>query len=145
MVKFLKIQEKIITDIEKYGWHSIHVLGDDIGEKYSYTIGLTETFNHSEIAISGVNADTCSQIFEEIVETLQDGFVYEINKEYDNILEGYNCIFKVVDVSKYDELFGQSQGYYKEKKYTVIQLFYPDKTNKFPWDDGYTLTIQEVL
>jgi hypothetical protein len=141
----MKSKDKIIADIKKYGWHTIHVLEDEIGGKYSYTIGLSESFDHPEIVISGLNPDTCSMIFEGIVETIKENFRYEINKRYNDILEGYDCIFKSIDINKYDNLFGRSQVYYGEKDYKVLQLFYPDENGNFPWDDGYSLKIQEVL
>lgn len=145
IIDLMKPEEKIINDIQKYGWHTIHILEDERGEKYSYTIGLTDSFNHPEIAISGLNPDTCSQIFDGIVESIKQGFEYVIDQEYDDILEGCNCIFKLIDSSRYDDLFGRSIEYYKGKTFNVFQLFYPDKDNNFPWDNEYSLTIQEVL
>ncbi|WP_158237927.1 DUF4262 domain-containing protein [Emticicia sp. TH156] len=141
----MKPKEKIINDIQKYGWHVVHILDDDRGEKYSYTIGLTDSFKHPEIAISGLKPDICSLIFEGIVETIKDGFEYKVNKEYDDILEGYNCIFRQISDNKYDNLFGKATEYYKEKAFNVYQLFYPDNENNFPWDNEYSLTIQELL
>ena len=54
----MKSEEKINSDIKKFGWHVIHVLGNFEGQEYSYTIGLTETFGHPEIVISGLKSDT---------------------------------------------------------------------------------------
>ncbi len=74
-------KEKIEADIKKYGWHCIHILADESGEKYTYTIGLTKSFNHPEMAISGLEYDISAEVFQWIVESIQEGVTYEVNKK----------------------------------------------------------------
>ncbi len=145
IINKMKPEQKILKDIKEYGWHVIHVLENEEGQKYSYTIGLAETFGHSEIAISGLPPDTCKMIFSEIVESIKSKTTFTEDIEYDNILDGYNCIFKIIDTKKFSELFGKAEWYYKTSKYSVLQLFYPDKQNNFPWNENYAMSVQEVL
>ena len=81
----------------------------------------------------------------EIVELIKSNIQFKEGIEYDNILEKYSCLFKKIDNEKYVKLFGKSEGYYKGSKYSVMQFFYPDKLGHFPWEDNYSLEVQEVL
>lgn len=141
----MKPEEKITADLEKYGWHYIHVLEDEVGEKYTYTIGFKQSFNNPEIAISGLKYDISARIFQSIVELIQEGNTYEVDKMYKDILEDYDCTFKLIGSEKYDYLFGKAAEYYKEEEFKVLQFVYPDKKGNFPWDENYALTIQKLL
>lgn len=42
----------------------------------------------------------------------------------------------------YDEYLGAAMRYYGEKQFKTYVLFWPDKENKLPWEDGYKSELQ---
>ena len=92
----MKSENKILIDIKKYGWHIIHVLADQDGSEYSYTIGLNESYNHPEIAISGLKKSVSTLIIQDIVNSIKNEKEFKQDLPYEDILEGYDCIFKEV-------------------------------------------------
>ena len=43
--------DKVLSDIEEYGWHVVKVMEDNSGPGFCYSIGLFKTFGHPEIMI----------------------------------------------------------------------------------------------
>jgi hypothetical protein len=46
-------EQKVLADINEYGWHLMNVLEDDGQPPWSFTIGLHETWQHPELIIAG--------------------------------------------------------------------------------------------
>ncbi len=144
MASIENIREKLVTDVEKHGWIVLQVFGENL-LLFSYTVGLFKKFGHPEIVISGLNADTAHAILNDISHDIAKGIIREPEHAYDDILEGYPCFFKSVPASKYDEYFGRANLYYQEIKYPVLQCILPDSKSRFPGDEGYVSTGQELL
>jgi Domain of unknown function (DUF4262) len=41
--------EKVVADLETFGWHVVCVKEDSVGPAFAYSIGLQKTFGHPEI------------------------------------------------------------------------------------------------
>lgn len=52
------------------------------------------------------------------------------------ILVGYEVAVRRVDPSWYEDLFGQAIGFYHGRTPTFLQLVWPDREGRFPWDEG---------
>jgi hypothetical protein len=138
-------EEKLENNISQYGWTVINVLGDEDEKSYSYSVGFHKSFNHPEIVISGLDGEVASQIINSIGDAIKNGEVYKPSIKYSGILSNFPCEFHAVNSQVYDYLFGKAQWLYKSEFYEVYQMLYPDKTGKFPWDEGYSMTIQDLL
>jgi hypothetical protein len=51
-------EEKILMDIEKFGWTVIMVDGTDYLPTFAYTIGLYKNYKHPEIIAFGLDSET---------------------------------------------------------------------------------------
>lgn len=69
-----KVLDKLKSDIEKYGWHVLSVFGNDL-PNFAYSIGFTETLNHPEIVISGLNTDLMHELLNDI-----GSLIWQLNK-----------------------------------------------------------------
>lgn len=49
-------EEKVVADLERYGWHCVFVRGDDdpiLSATVGYTVGLWERHDHPELVVTG--------------------------------------------------------------------------------------------
>jgi hypothetical protein len=136
------------SDIETYGWHVIKVLEDDEGPGFAFTIGLFKRFRHPELIVFGLPLDTMHEMLNTAGEAVRAGRPYESGGSYDDILETYRCTFRPVPRQRYEEYLGSARWYYGGSDFPALQLFWPDKEHRYPWDapqDAWIRWAQPVL
>jgi len=72
-MSFENIVEKANADIEQYGWSTMYVDANrERGmESLSYTIGLDETYDHPEVIVFGLPAETAHNILSAIAHAIK--------------------------------------------------------------------------
>ena len=45
---------KLLADIERLGWHVIHIFEDESGPGFSFSVGFYYTFQQPEVLIMGL-------------------------------------------------------------------------------------------
>ena len=129
--------KKLISNIEKYGLGIIHILRDETGPEYSFTIGLFDNFKHPEMTIIGLPKEVSHQILNNLGEQIKSGKKYESNIQYEGLIKRYKCHSKKVAKKYYKEYFGSALWYYNGNKFPVIQIVWPDKNKYYPWDSNF--------
>ena len=135
--------EKIIKDIENFGWHSLFVF-DPEGEKanFHYTVGLEESYSHPEILIFGLSQDSGHGILTDLVEEIKSGKPFEPNLKLSEVIGGsFDVMFKPVRNPLDIEYLAGAQNYYK-KNFRAYVMFWPDKENVLPTEKTCTVTTQ---
>jgi hypothetical protein len=131
--------EKLLADIEKYGWHILGILAEGEEPEYSFTVGLYYQFSHPEILIMGLPANTAKKIINTIGALVKDGATFESGQVYSEIIESFSVAFTLVDTRYYKEYLGYGVWFYRSlpKPFPTLQLVWPDKAGLFPWQQGY--------
>ena len=133
----------IRDNIEEYGWHFLFVF-DPNGERenFAYSIGLEERYNHPEIILFGLKQESAHAVLTDVVEDIKSGVNMEPNKRHSNVIGGgFDVLFKPIINSAYSEYLGTAIDYYG-KKFRAQVMFWPDKANVLPTEEGCVLTIQ---
>ena len=141
--------EKLLSDIDKFGWHMVAIEEDATGPEYIFTVGLFYTFEHPEIVIMGLPRDIMCQFLEDIVSLIRTGKKYS-NLFRDTDLASFPITFRNVNPEKYKEYLGYATWFYKplSAPFPVLQFVWPDKSGLFPWETDYDsrfLTRQHLL
>jgi hypothetical protein len=137
---------ELTANIKKHRWLVFNIMGGSETEPaFSYTVGLFETFGHPEVVISGLPNDVALAILNDIGSDVAKGLVRVPEVLYDDILEGYPCMFKTVPSSMYDDYFGRALVFYEGTGFPVLQCLWPDALKRFPGDFGYADSNQEAL
>jgi hypothetical protein len=76
-----KGDEKLLNDIEKYGWHVVKVMEDDRGPRFAYSVGLYKTYNHPKIIIIGLKLDLAHVLINNIGEDIKNGKIYRFSTD----------------------------------------------------------------
>lgn len=137
-------RQELLSEVDKHKWVVFNIVDESL-PPFSYTVGLYKTFGHPEIIISGLKYESAHAILNVIGSDVEIGITRNTDSIYDDVLDGYPCLFKTVDRNLYDDYFGRAIVYYENCDFPVLQCVWPDLENRFPGDNGYTVTIQEIL
>ena len=130
-------EQKVIDDVKKYGWHVLQIVKTEDSPAVAFSVGLCKTFKHPEIIIFGMDLDLMHQLINNMVLKIKEGEVYAVDKEYPEILEGYNCKFLPVDKKWYSAFMGWALWFYKGDEFTTLQCVWPDKENNWSWEKKF--------
>ncbi len=128
---------KGLADIERHGWNVTLVFrteDDSEGPEWGYSCGLFSNFGHPEIILFGLDLDVTHRIINLVGEHIKQGHVIEPGVEYPEFLEGYKCLFRPVDESHVPTYVGWASWFYEWESFPLLQLFWPDKFGRFPWE-----------
>jgi hypothetical protein len=133
-------EQKILDNIEKYGWHVVAVMGGPEGPPFAYTIGLMDSYQHPELILLGLQPETIHEIFKTVVEHVKAGRSFVEPVRYEDVIVGYACATRPVHPSQQPGFFGYGLWYRHHVGRTgsleAIQVFWPDRNGCFPWEDG---------
>ncbi len=132
---------RVRSDIERYGWHVALVPPErpedprSIG--WGFTIGLTERLGHPEIAVFGMDLRTTHQLLNRTGVAIRKGWRLEPGRTYAGLLEGYECAFRSIETCWHSIFFGNAQWHYRGDALSIVQLYWPDEGQRFPWQEGF--------
>lgn len=137
-----RFERKIIQDVNTYGWHVILVApsGDEPG--WAYSIGMFRTLGHPEILMFGLRDSTMQTIINNTGERVRAGARFADGIEDAEAVEGYRCVFRMVARGWYPLVLGFSLWFYGEKEFPVLQLVWPDRDGRYPWDADYPVEMR---
>ena len=136
-------EEKIKADVTKYGWHVGLFEADDGNPSFAYTIGLWKTYKHPEIICFGLSTDILSKVLNDAGNIVKGGEVIELEKDNHDIFEGVPAQFISVDQNRIADFFGYGMWFYDYQDFPAIQMIWPDKNGKLPWDADFDNAIKD--
>lgn len=141
---------KLLSDVESVGWHVLCINGDASGPAYCFSVGLYYTFKHPEILVIGLEHPVANKLINLAGGYISQGKIYDPELLEDDLLEGFSCAFIPISIENYQKYFGYAIWFYRQLKqpFPAIQLVWPDKQGRFPWERGYNeqfSTLQPLL
>jgi hypothetical protein len=132
-----KAEKNIRSDVEKYGWSVALFEKSTATPSFAYTIGLWKTFNHPEVIAFGLPINLLHTILNDVGELIKEGKELPLNVDNNDILLNLPVQIRQVDASNIPDYFGFAQWFNEYEPFPALQLFWPDKAGKFPWDSAY--------
>lgn len=126
----------VVDHVRDFGWHAVGVLADDEVPAWAYSVGLWHTLSRAEVCVFGLPPQTGMKVINAAGEWLRSGgdlFADEVSSE---VLNNHDVAVRRVDPSWHEDLFGQALGFYRGRTPTFLQLVWPDREGRFPWDEG---------
>jgi Domain of unknown function (DUF4262) len=139
-----RFRRKVEQDIQRVGWTVVAVNGDpEINIPWwAYTVGVTRTHAHPELAIAGLPPELMQQILNTVGFLVRDGATFSDGTQADNVLQSYPVAFRQIHRYWFRPLFGSARRFYGNWSFAVLQVVYPDRDGRFPWDDGCSAAIR---
>jgi hypothetical protein len=137
-VKFLNI-------VKDFGWHVMKVaprVGDE-GHLWAYSTGLYYSYGHPEILMLNLQLDSMHEIINLIGASVKKGKTFEPGKPCADILERFivpSSLFCQPIMKKYVWF---SRWFYEGDSFPILQCFWPDTSNRFPWQPDCDADVRE--
>ncbi|MDB5128379.1 DUF4262 domain-containing protein [Mucilaginibacter sp.] len=139
-----KRDEKLEDDIRQYGLQVLHILEDESGPGFSYSIGLFKTYGHAEIIMVGLKQDLMHILINDMAEEIKKGKTYSPFEFEADILDDFDCYIIDVDKPYYYSYARQAQNYYGGDDFPLIQCIYPTVKGIYPWEDEWPENIKDL-
>jgi hypothetical protein len=143
-----EIDLRVRSDIERFGWHVALVPpdADEAGAAptpgWGFTIGLLESFHHSELAVFGLDLEPTLELLNTLGARVRGGHSFAPDREYDAIFSGYPCAFRRIAPVWRETFFGNAAWHYKSPEVALLQCFWPDAHGEFPWQPGFDASLR---
>ncbi len=132
-----KADNKIIEDVNTYGWSVVMIEAIAYLPSFAYTIGLWKTYSHPEIIAFGLTVKTLHLVLNDLGDAIKKGKPYEPNVNYSDIFENSDVKLIPVDRRNIKDYFGYAIWFNKNAEFPAMQLVWTDRNNKFPWEENY--------
>ena len=129
-------EKRIIDTVAKHGWQISMIESDGYNPSFAYTIGLVKTFGHPELIVFGLDTRLMDELLNIAGDLIKNGQNIQLNKDYNNFLENYNCQFIGVHKDYYSDYLGYCTWFNNGINFDVYQLVWPNKKGNFPWNKG---------
>jgi Domain of unknown function (DUF4262) len=125
--------KKLLSDIDEYGCHLIHVLAEDDLPPFCYSVGIWQSSGAPELIIVGLKQEISSILINDYNRCIRNGESFQDGQVSGEFLEGFDCLFLEMDKSNYAEYLGSNLWLYRGDNFPTLQLIYPNKNGVWPW------------
>jgi hypothetical protein len=129
--------DKLIADIEEFGWSVLLIEATDYLPSFAYTVGLWKNYNHPEIISFGLSTQTLHAILNIAGEIVKSGQRLIAQRNYSDFFETGSAQFVGVDQRNIQDYFGYAIWFNDQEEFPAAQLVWTDRKDKFPWDIDY--------
>lgn len=138
----------VIRDVNVSGWHVSCVEPTGGHHGWAFSVGFLQTFGHPEVAIFGLPVDVERTLLDAIGQGLRDGRTFLEGTEDETLASPYRCVFKRIEPTWISAVLPAAAWFYGGRDFPAVQLFWPDRAHRFPWEehfDGQLQTFQPLL
>lgn len=136
-------EQKVLADINEYGWHVMNVIEDDTNPPWSFTIGLHETWGQPELIIIGRSRATAYGMLNNLVTEIEANRPLDLNNREPYLILGTCCHFLKVNPRYYADYVAFARWYYRGKHFPLYQIVWPSNEGKYPWSNSAPKSFKE--
>ena len=136
------IRARIRANIDTHGWHVLFV--PDGAPAFAYSIGFQPTLRAPEIIVVGLPQQVSHRLINDIGKRIRDGLEIEDGGVYSDFIPRYRCTFRLVPKRHYGNYLGTATRFYSRDDFPVLQLIYPDREGRWPWEEGVSPEFQRI-
>lgn len=125
----------LAADVAQHQWVVLKV-DSKTGADYGYSVGLTRSFGHPELVVAGLDDETMQELVNDIGDAVAKGAAFRDGDVSPDFLEGYDVTFRVVPDTLRASHFAWADRFYADTGLTLLQVIYPDRDRRWPWDAG---------
>jgi hypothetical protein len=131
------MEEVVRRNVTEHACHVMKVEADDEGPGFAYSIGLTQTYGQPEFICFGLRDEVMHWMINEVRDRIAQGERFGDGMKVGGLLEGYDCVLRQVQRTNYREYLGYARWFYDGDSFDALQIVWPDKQSRYPWDPGY--------
>jgi hypothetical protein len=135
------MEDIINEDIRKNGWSALSV--SDADPPFLYTVGLMQSWNHPELVIFGLESGEAHRVISLIVQSISCGGLYRDAGTFSGLERSASIGIRAVHPTQHPLFLGYAMGQCRAigrwGELQTVQIFWPVKNGKFPFDPGCDL------
>lgn len=141
-------EEKIAEVVREHGWFAANVF--DHEPPFLYSIGLMQTYDHSELIVFGLDSQSAHALLSSLVRDIRGGQSFacpgatEVRVGEEDLRVG----FRVVHPTQHPLYLGFAMGYCRYigrmGELQATQVFWPDRDDKLPFEAGCDLEVYRL-
>jgi hypothetical protein len=129
--------EEIVRDnVSEHGCHVMQIEADDEGPAFAYSIGLSHNYEQPELICFGLDLQLMCGMINALRDRMADGETMRSGQRVSGLIKGFDCELRSVKKSEYAAYFGYALRYHEGDDFEALQIVWPDKQDRFPWDEG---------
>lgn len=130
--------DSILKNIAEHKLFVAYIDTDGYCPRFGYSIGLYKGFNHPELILIGLDAESTNAIINNIKDEIEKGTKFIEGVNYPDFLIGFPIQFIKVKKEYYPDYLGYA-GWYNDESinFPTLQIVWPDKEGNFPWDENF--------
>lgn len=141
--------QKLLANIDKFGWHVMGVDGEDDYPGFAFSIGFYYQYQHPEVLIMGLPPELAHTILASIQEMLAAGGRIQPWSVVDEVAS-FPLTAVPIHFNHYRAHLGYAMWFYQSlaAPFPALQLVWPDRAGVLPWQEGYDrqyFQLQRVL
>jgi hypothetical protein len=133
----------VLQKCQDHGWFVTAIAEDAEGPGFAYSFGMFEEFKHPELIVFGLHPGPMHRLINIAGESIKSGDRYRDGDVVDGLLEGFPCALRSVSPQRYPETCTWALWFYKHASFPVLQVFWPDKNGRLPWDAGFIESLRD--
>ncbi|WP_406076510.1 DUF4262 domain-containing protein [Streptomyces virginiae] len=130
-----RMQEAVIGNVRRHGWHVVMVPEDEIGPGFAYTIGLAHTHGVPELCMFGRDVHEMHRVLNALGDLAAAGTTPEDGQEHEGVVNGGPVRLRSVDMRWCRTFFGRAIGFYRRPPLPFLQVAWPDTDGHFHWEE----------
>ncbi|MGW6983824.1 DUF4262 domain-containing protein [Streptomyces sp. NPDC054932] len=130
-----RVEETVIGNVRRHGWHVAMVAEDEIGPGFAYTIGLAHTHGAAELCTFNRDIHEMHRMLNALGDRTAAGTTLEDGQELTGVLQDRSVGLRSVDLRWYRTFFGRAIGFYRRPPVPFLQVAWPDASERFHWDE----------
>jgi len=135
---------ELLEAVAEHKAHVVHVTEDDGAPKFSYTVGLWHHFEQPEVIVFGLAVEAAEDLLQGVVAACEDGARFAHGDRREGLLVGFAVRFLDVPVDVGRDYLGAATWAYQGADYRSLQLVWPDKEKRWPWQEGVRQGFRDV-
>jgi hypothetical protein len=132
----------VLLRLEETGWFVNKVFARDGTPNFAYSFGIYERWRAPELIIYGLDLETMHSVINLAASIIQNGARFASGDRTNDLLDGYECAFRTVDPTWYKSTFTWTSWYYEGAPFPALQIFWPDRNGRFPWEESCAENLQ---
>jgi hypothetical protein len=123
------------------GWAVMMIPGttDNGHSNLAYTVGLTENFNHPEIAMIAFDLEMMRNLINDVAARLvKVGQRFDTDwATSDEVIDHFHVFFREIPSNQAGTIAKAAKNRYHDRGgFRLMQMFLPDANGLFPWNEG---------
>jgi hypothetical protein len=135
---FDAIEMAALAAIDRYGVQITYVGGGDGTVPFAYTAGLAARDHPELILLGGIRPDYAQVTLNDLAFRVLGGVTFTEGDRFSDVIQGYDVIIAGPASPVWDPLYpvSMAKALYGDRARGPLQVLYPDRQGRFPWDEG---------